>query len=147
MWFRVCHTLVRSLAKALNCDKSRGLRPPPFGAAAMNESAHDVHARHSIRPGIRLSHRYRRLGRRKKKRALRAGKTCTMRGKDLFADNGESRSARQILHFCRGCLDRIIDQLVGPVLCGKQVATDERSIPSSSRPPTCFKRGKVSYAV
>jgi IS5 family transposase len=78
----------------------------------------------------------------------RAGleKTRTVRGKDMFADMAIEELRRQIGHFC--CLgDRVIDQARRRVLCGEQVATDEK-IYSIFEPHTdLIKRGKVRTPV
>jgi IS5 family transposase len=78
----------------------------------------------------------------------RAGleKTRTMRGKDMFADMAIEELRRQIAHFCR-LGDRVIDQARRRVLCGEQVATDEK-IYSIFEPHTdLIKRGKVRTPV
>jgi IS5 family transposase len=78
----------------------------------------------------------------------RAGleRTRTMRGKDMFNDMAIEELRGQIEHFC-GLGDRVIEQACRRVLCGEQVATDEK-IYSIFEPHTdLIKRGKVRTPV
>ena len=69
-----------------------------------------------------------------------------MRGKDMFADTAIAELRRQIEHFCE-LGDRVIDQARRRVLCGEQLATDEK-IYSIFEPHTdLIKRGKVRTPV
>src|SRR4029078_7781632 len=78
----------------------------------------------------------------------RAGleRTRPMRGTDMFNDMAIEELRGQIEHFC-GLGDRVIDQARRRVLCGEQVATDEK-IYSIFEPHTdLIKRGKVRTPV
>jgi transposase, IS5 family len=78
----------------------------------------------------------------------RAGLEMTrkMRGNDMFADVAIDQLRRQIEHFC-GLGDQVIDQARRRVLCGEQLATDEK-IYSIFEPHTdLIKRGKVRTPV
>src|SRR4029078_2862857 len=52
-------------------------------------------------------------------------RTRTMRGKDMFNDMAIEELRGQIEHFC-GLGDRVIEQACRRVLCGEEVATDEK---------------------
>ena len=78
----------------------------------------------------------------------RAGleRTRTIRGEDLFLDMAIEELRGQIEHFCHLGV-RVIDQARHGVLCGEQLATDEK-IYSILEPHTdLIKRGKVRTPV
>ena len=78
----------------------------------------------------------------------RAGlvRTRTMRGRDVLTGMAIAELRGQIEHFC-GLGDRVIDQARRRVLCGEQVATDEK-IYSIFEPHTnLIKHGKVRTPV
>lgn len=144
---RVVTRLVRRLAKALELQRIKGFRDR---TRAARRRMYEIQ---------RMTTRQRQEQQTRTYRVLidiaeevvgnaRAGleKTCTMRGKDMFADMATEELRRQIGHFCR-LGDRVIDQARRRVLFGEQVATDEK-IYSIFEPHTdLIKRGKVRTPV
>ncbi len=144
---RVVTRLVRRLAKALELrqikgfrDRTRSARRRMYEIQRMTTRQRHEQQTRTYRVLIDIAEEV--VGN------ARAGleKTCTMRGKDMFADMAIEELRRQIRHFCR-LGDRIIDQARRRVLCGEQVATDEK-IYSIFEPHTdLIKRGKVRTPV
>jgi IS5 family transposase len=144
---RVVTRLVRRLAKALELrqikgfrDRTRSARRRMYEIQRMTTRQRHEQQTRTYRVLIDIAEEV--VGN------ARAGleKTCTMRGKDMFADMAIEELRRQIRHFCR-LGDRVIDQARRRVLCGEQVATDEK-IYSIFEPHTdLIKRGKVRTPV
>jgi transposase, IS5 family len=144
---RVVTRLVRRLAKALElrrikgfCDRTRSARRRMYEIQRMTTRQRHEQQTRTYRVLIDIAEAV--VGN------ARAGleNTRTMRGKDMFADMAIEELRRQIEHFCR-LGDRVIDQARRRVLCGEQVATDEK-IYSIFEPHTdLIKRGKVRTPV
>ena len=144
---RVVTRLVRRLAKALELrrikgfrDRTRSARRRMYEIQRMTTRQRHEQQTRTYRVLINIAEEV--VGN------ARAGleKTRTMRGKDMFADVAIEELRRQIAHFC-WLGDRVIDQARRRVLCGEQVATDEK-IYSIFEPHTdLIKRGKVRTPV
>jgi len=144
---RVVTRLVRRLAKALElrrikgfCDRTRAARRRMYEIQRMTTRQRHEQQTRTYRVLIAIAEEV--VG------TARAGleKTRTVRGKDMFADMAIEELRGQIWHFCR-LGDRVIDQARRRVLCGEQVATDEK-IYSIFEPHTdLIKRGKVRTPV
>jgi transposase, IS5 family len=123
---RVVTRLVRRLAKALELrrikgfrDRTRSARRRMYEIQRMTTRQRHEQQTRTYRVLINIAEEV--VGN------ARAGleKTRTMRGKDMFADVAIEELRRQIAHFC-WLGDRVIDQARRRVLCGEQVATDEK---------------------
>jgi IS5 family transposase len=144
---RVVTRLVRRLAKALGrrrikgfCDRTRSARRRMYEIQRMTTRQRHEQQTRTYRVLIDIAEEV--VGN------ARAGleKTRTVRGKDMFADMAIEELRRQIGHFC-DLGDRVIDQARRRVLCGEQLATDEK-IYSIFEPHTdLIKRGKVRTPV
>jgi len=144
---RVVTRLVRRLAKALElrrikgfCDRTRSARRRMYEIQRMTTRQRHEQQTHTYRVLIDIAEEV--VGN------ARAGleRTRTMRGKDMFNDMAIEELRGQIEHFC-GLGDRVIEQACRRVLCGEQVATDEK-IYSIFEPHTdLIKRGKVRTPV
>ena len=144
---RVVTRLVRRLAKALElrrikgfCDRTRSARRRMYEIQRMTTRQRHEQQTHTYRVLIDIAEEV--VGN------ARAGleRTRTMRGKDMFNDMAIEELRGQIEHFC-GLGDRVIEQACRRVLCGEQVATDEK-IYSIFEPHTdLIKRGMVRTPV
>jgi IS5 family transposase len=144
---RVVTRLVRRLAKALGlqrirgfCDRTRSARRRMYEIQRMTTRQRHEQQTRTYRVLIDIAEEV--VGN------ARAGleRTCTMRGRDMFADVAIEELRRQVEHFCH-LGDRVIDQVRRRVLFGEQVATDEK-IYSIFEPHTdLIKRGKVRTPV
>jgi IS5 family transposase len=144
---RVVTRLVRRLAKALELrrikgfrDRTRSARRRMYEIQRMTTRQRHEQQTRTYRVLIDIAEEV--VGN------ARAGleKTRTVCGKDMFADMAIEELRRQIGHFCH-LGDRVIDQARRRVLCGEQLATDEK-IYSIFEPHTdLIKRGKVRTPV
>jgi transposase, IS5 family len=144
---RVVTRLVRRLAKALElrrmkgfCDRTRSARRRMYEIQRMTTRQRQEHQTGTYRVLIDIAEEV--VGN------ARAGldETRMMRGKDMLAEMAIEELRRQIEYYCQ-LGDRVIDQARRRVLCGEQVATDEK-IYSIFEPHTdLIKRGKVRTPV
>src|SRR6201987_1695922 len=144
---RVVTRLVRRLAKALELRRIKGFRDRTRSARRRMYEIQRMTTRQRLEQQTRTYRVLIDIAEEVVGNA-RAGleKTRTMRGKDMFADMAIEELRRQIEHFC-GLGDQVIDQARRRVLCGEQLATDEK-IYSIFEPHTdLIKRGKVRTPV
>src|ERR1700747_3811244 len=144
---RVVTRLVRRLAKALELRRIKGFRDRTRSARRRMYEIQRMTTRQRLEQQTRTYRVLIDIAEEVVGNA-RAGleRSRTMRGKDMFADMAIEELRGQIEHFCH-LGDRVIDQARRRVLCGEQLATDEK-IYSIFEPHTdLIKRGKVRTPV